>query len=499
MKKGFVTINIIIIFLFFLSASITQSTEDTPYLYYYSTQEQAFIIEKADGSDSKILAMYELPPEHTLINGAGWSYTGTWFAWSSSAVGGAGGNKNIYLTDGIQTLTVLLEPTPQPIYMVWSPNNDLLLVSYYPNIESTVQDVIIFDPNTGSNVFQASIKEYTNSSVYWLQSIDWSPNGQYLHLINGRTVEIIDPFGDFYLTISTPHIGYTGCNNFGTLPRWLSETEIAYWDQSHNELRVWNVVSDSLQEAISLPQGQPQSIDWSPNSTSALIYIKPTTDVNSTELWFASIESELVEIVHESVIFQNNCNIPFNQTAWFDSERAIFINQDNHLGFVTLEPDMSVISDLYTGVQIINGTTFRWTDKDNIVFIGRSNPQGQGYLYNLDLILGESESTLLLDESVFQTSQYISHVKNGYILFDEWILEVISGNYRPIFNNEILIDNSDFTLTNASWHPDGEWIFVRGNSSSTDDTVYVISPNNSIERQISTCFSNISLCYGWLP
>ena len=62
---------------------VEASDEEIPFMYYYDESESAFIVERADGSDRRILAEYAFPDmvnsNFLVIGGAGWSPSGEWF------------------------------------------------------------------------------------------------------------------------------------------------------------------------------------------------------------------------------------------------------------------------------------------------------------------------------------------------------------------------------------------------------------------------------------
>lgn len=59
-----------------LTSRSAAESEKAPYLYYYSDFLKAFVIERADGTDSRTLAANVMPDEHTSMAGPGWSPTG---------------------------------------------------------------------------------------------------------------------------------------------------------------------------------------------------------------------------------------------------------------------------------------------------------------------------------------------------------------------------------------------------------------------------------------
>ena len=53
---------------------------DAPYIYYYSDWLDSFVIERADGSDSRLFGEGLIPDKTDMIGGGGWSPSGEWFA-----------------------------------------------------------------------------------------------------------------------------------------------------------------------------------------------------------------------------------------------------------------------------------------------------------------------------------------------------------------------------------------------------------------------------------
>jgi hypothetical protein len=46
--------------------SNAQSTEELPYVYYYSLEQQAFVIERVDGSERNMLAPFIIPEQDVV-------------------------------------------------------------------------------------------------------------------------------------------------------------------------------------------------------------------------------------------------------------------------------------------------------------------------------------------------------------------------------------------------------------------------------------------------
>jgi hypothetical protein len=64
---------------------IAQARESTaPYLYYFDSERSAFVVERADGTDSRILGQNLMSSDVDTVDGAGWSPSGKWFAWTAT-------------------------------------------------------------------------------------------------------------------------------------------------------------------------------------------------------------------------------------------------------------------------------------------------------------------------------------------------------------------------------------------------------------------------------
>ena len=86
-------------------ASPFQVDSEAPFIYYYSDSLQAFIIERADGTDSQILIAFTPPPawdwensQPMVVIGPGWSPSGNWLAWTTDLpYGNRGQGRNVYM------------------------------------------------------------------------------------------------------------------------------------------------------------------------------------------------------------------------------------------------------------------------------------------------------------------------------------------------------------------------------------------------------------------
>lgn len=112
-------------------ASVKAQDNLPPYLYYYSNALNAFVIERADGSDSRLIGQGVMPPQRAgLIDGPGWSPDGKWLAWSAVSVGAFSGSRwggYVVHVNGADQLELL--DAFSSASMEWSPDSQWLLVT----------------------------------------------------------------------------------------------------------------------------------------------------------------------------------------------------------------------------------------------------------------------------------------------------------------------------------------------------------------------------------
>jgi hypothetical protein len=115
---------------------------DAPYIYYYSYAHNAFVIERADGTDTRLLGEgitdRVIDEEYTMmssieVGGPGWSPSGKWFAWIKvlNFQGYPARTKAVYIlsVDGQRRLTLLDDRAFDYVQAVWAEDADLLLVA----------------------------------------------------------------------------------------------------------------------------------------------------------------------------------------------------------------------------------------------------------------------------------------------------------------------------------------------------------------------------------
>jgi WD40 repeat protein len=173
-RKMLILLFILIMGAIHAPAMATAQSASNPYIFYFSHDLKAFVIERADRSESRTLGEGVLKRSSYfqgsfLISGPGWSPSGEWLAFTAAE--GYRYNVGKYLpylirSDGSRTIP--LGDLTNPV-MVWSPDRDLLLVAAQwqddPTNENTLVQVCVFlvDPS-GNRTTMLVNRSYNNSS-----------------------------------------------------------------------------------------------------------------------------------------------------------------------------------------------------------------------------------------------------------------------------------------------------------------------------------------------
>jgi WD40 repeat protein len=179
-----------------LPGSAAAQTDDVPYLYYYSREFNAFLIERADGTDRHWLGQGLARENASNIDGPGWSPSGLWFAWTENRFTTEqdhGNNPFVIHADGTRRLT-LLDDFNDAV-MAWAPGDDdvLLIVGTKNELvgeSDTIVYMLLVDMATETvlnavDVQRPARKYYLSfepEEVHYLRAarlvVDWMPDGE---------------------------------------------------------------------------------------------------------------------------------------------------------------------------------------------------------------------------------------------------------------------------------------------------------------------------------
>jgi hypothetical protein len=489
------------------ASSITskvQAAVNAPFLYYYSQEQAAFIVERADGSDHRILVAYSLAPDsnptgevHTIIIGPGWSPSGNWFTWRETTNYGGVSSAYVVSRDGRSRYTLLNGLAV--ISMEWSPIKDLLLVTT-PGYKAYIIDMQ--SPNTPK-----LIDDHIEDSIVY-----WTRDGRYAVVITLNQeqpdeMKLFSPDGtgqnrEFYQ-------GGRGC----AFPVWSSNDRVAYLDATGKRLIVENF-ADGQQLGFDIPKGSIRQLIWSPDENYILVYTSDDCsaqkDLNLTLLSLRDKRSALISDVAQllpSPTSYDNFSFP----SWSaDSNNIIFLTSSRHIFMVALP---SLQSYQISPPQMGFSSFVQWESNDVLAFIWTAEDISHStvniYTYGL--------ATHTLDNALSRTNQILA-APPGYFSFasDRKYLGMANGLLYIVdqhtdhvtaitVKDEHLNPTKDIILGNINqflWSPHGNWLITL--SVESPYLLNVVNIDGTIQRELSVCPTstlpeNGGSCFGWLP
>jgi hypothetical protein len=494
------------LFLLALTPSSTQAQppSDVPYLYHYSTEDQAFIIERADGSDRRVLTQYSIPREDAVladgsgfIVGPGWSPSGEWFVWSSlyrNSVPSLGtfivnrnGSTPAQLTDGHVVNS-----------MQWSPNEDLLLRWYWTeNSEEAEQIIELYNPQEDQPIFTLSAKELFNSQKY-IRQVGWAPDGQHILAVNDETLKILTLAGTDVVSFETTLVPYSGCE-FGTLPHWLDEHRIAYLPSKTTHLIVENFETKEQEQIIELPSNAIRMIDWSPDHEYALVYTGPPQARSGYSLWLLSLSDGDIRLISDDVYFNVNCAILFDSTLWGNRDQVVFFSKDRQIQVLDASTRNTTPVKIPVNSEIDTVSPIRWTAAGEIVFLVRLIPPPGKHIYKYDVLSDELTLLAPSDPAGSVQTEYISTFQDDEFIYNGSIINVTSGIQREILRGSPKFGTLQFSAHHVKWHHSGDWLIAVSFSFEGLYEVYVSDKAGTTQRELGRCLRGSNSCYGWLP
>lgn len=181
------------------SVLLAQETEPPPYLYYYSRMLGGIIIERADGTDSRLIGEDVIPPDLIGINGPGWSPSGEYFAAYRSGYEGYGFSEPYLTNIGGEQRISELQQMRVTFGMEWSPNGEdvLLFVGNTSNDNfNRERHYWLLDPNTNRILakFSGEFDSYDYGASYYRGQIIWNEEDIYAFM----SFKIITHLPDVY-------------------------------------------------------------------------------------------------------------------------------------------------------------------------------------------------------------------------------------------------------------------------------------------------------------
>jgi WD40 repeat protein len=352
----------VIIFVMLILCSVSDAQSDTPpYLYYFSPPLNAFVIERADGSESRLLGQGTFEQGTNFATGE-WSPSGRWFAGytGSFGEGGLGRSRSfLFNVDGTQAHNWLHE-TRTIRQLAWSPVEDLMFV---------VAAKILGDYSAGNDVYLYDAASQTVITSFYMsipsgQQPVWSEDGaffayfysvrntsltqraeryiRYLRVVT-RTGEISDyrlfPLERLHGTTAT----------FDNRPHLSSESKFIYRQGTH--LVLLNLITSARIELPLPAERDLLRVEWQPGGTQALLWI-------GRQLWLLDANLQLhliadgVQLPPNAYDYENSRIL--SVSSWSDDGRhAYFVDEEGQVVILDMLSGAMMFTPIKRAINII--------------------------------------------------------------------------------------------------------------------------------------------------
>jgi hypothetical protein len=481
-----------------------------PYLYTYDNDLGSFVIERADGSDRRVLSAAATQQGMNDIQVWGWSPSGRWLAWTSGFM--VPGSCCIRSTDawavdvtGTKTLDMLANLGE--IYdMVWSPTEDLLFVSDYELgdstdfslSEATTHRFFLIDAQTQSTLttFELDIA-FEN-----LERVSWTLGGQYVMFAYTagtedepqsflRRIERTGAVED--IPIAQPLSPYVQTQPYPPINEWVLT-------QSEDGGQLIAVDPISLEMiAFDAPAtiGRVFLYEWNYTGDHALIYLRTPRSGDSYELWLLSLAD------HTLRSLATDAGIHVGQdTLWVswapDTNHAVFYTDEALYG-VDITPALRVFQIL-VAPDVGYGAHTSWYGSAQFYFSARladaaTTARYKHYIYDF------SQHTLTEQAEGFTPPDHPSR-SGRYSLTAEPLTLIDHSEERsiPITPDSRAAQFPYYELWYASWDENETWFITAETNTPGDDRYFLNMSVNSIDGKVHRELgSGYSASTAWLP
>ncbi|MEQ8674093.1 MAG: hypothetical protein RLP44_27670 [Aggregatilineales bacterium] len=512
--RGLILLSVLLIAGF---TTVRAQSEEAPYIYYHSEVLNAIVIERADGSDSRMIAQDVMPENHTIVSGPGWSPSGRWFAWTSTySTEYYQSPSKIWLisADGSRRIT-LLDEVSHAAVASWSPTEDYLFVMDANSDNFAVGSGTSEKPGHEAYLVDANnerpVAFFDDILVDIGEPFDaWSENGQSLYFSgsdyqlgeNGeaivgsrfrRTLHLDGHYEDRELV-----------SGYGRSPE--PEFHVINQPDSVNitlENQTLSVERDSETSlSFDLPSENIGLMEWSPSGDYALFY-----HWSPCEDGFCPDSLNLLSLPDEELFQLSDMVRPFsNYSLWtFDQDRAVFQTGDGHVQVLDAQTQTITTVPMPDDTDFEESISAFWDIKtSDLLRISARDEENHNYrYYDYDINTGE----LILRESIYDTPFYIVEFSpspnNRYLAsyFERTITNTETGS---VTQTRPYSGYADDAICSYRWHPESQWLMREDNmvfaGGGCRGGVMVMKVDGTVQRELGKCTLNYQQnCAGWLP
>jgi Tol biopolymer transport system component len=494
--EGFMRRVLLIFILCLLAGTSVRAQEPVPYLYYYSDLLRAFVVERADGTDSRVLGAGLMTDTALDISGPGWSPSGKWFAWTAPAPRDSGGRYRTWVVsaDGTQRLTILDSFEGDVRALSWSPAEDKLLIVQHRRYGDygVWTTITLLDADTQKVVM--SLGRATLPTYDYLPVV-WTPDGQRGFFYYD---DYYDPYGTYLVLVSFTVSGEFNERVLHTqsVLDWSPPGRMIYLENGSRAVVMEDFVSGAHLRFRLQPNTQIDEASWSPDGKYALIYSRPHGTYDRDSLWLASLADHSLTLISPDAQIPNSCETCHYWQTWSPTaDQMVFVSTDMRLHLVALAS--RAVTDLNTAAQV---SQWLWSADLRVLFLLTDS----GDIYRYDVLEGRSTS---LGHSQFDF--YWSGAApspDGHYLALAWneraILDIQSG-VRIHFMPHSLSVYAGVGTGGFRWHPSSDWIitgegvaFSSGGGGPAGAGVFKL--DGTVRREFGVCYFSEN-CADWLP
>ncbi len=468
-----------------LSTAQSQPESDAPYIYYYSDLLNAFVIERADGTDSRTLGDDLIPEDTNTIAGAGWSPSGEWFAWTAAWIGGYGETHRGYKpgvvhVSGQHHMTAL--DNIHDARMAWHPTEDLLFVAgvtvetdydAVPRSDSSHIRMTLIDPNGDSIISSVEIERFVRGQSYQeaVPQIFWYDDEYAIAYYEER----LDPYSSDAIQEVTIFFVFDmeGSVSTHVYPRVARQSDVYYMPAISEDGYVLYQNADQTIIIENVVTGYQQYFDDADDM------IVRTVD------WHDDRQSATIEGYDRTCDPISSC--PITRTFSFQ-----------HISELTPLPPPSEVTTV--DIQIRRACQEANTDYVALPFAGESDSSPYQFtLYDCEEFTAIDTYEIpfgSISLSVSADGRYVATAGYGIRIFD---IAAKTSIVLPPDGRSYNADSGGYVL----WHPEQAWFFSGESSSRAGGgggPLYlgVVSADGIVNRDLTVCGLS-EPCIGWLP
>jgi len=511
---------LVCVLLFLVPLATSRAQDDAPpYLFYYSNTLNSFVIERADGTDSRLFGENMMPPETNTVQGPGWSPSGQWFAWSSVTVSSyyhSASQPHALSADGTRRLTSL-DAYPHA-RLEWAPHTDLLLVAgqdYHPSSDPVTSGrilmlhVALIDPEADGAIVSLSwpVPCEVSGEVIGYPQFDWGWSSDGQHVII-RHSELLD---DSWSGVSHPVVVHViGLD--GSTVDWRFEQPVLsrvpgveYVTTAEGTmLAVENVVTGEREVFEDAP-AQISRLEWRADGGYALIFASACPEGSAAEceidLWLLDRSEGQFSLIYPQV-GSEYLAYPVESPWSPGGTYAVFLAGDG--SFYGVDPAKKQAERLTpplddpTDLLDLTWLGWQWVDDSRIMLPGAATGDEKQDLYLADLDTGTVDIYAVPAYCCMgyfdiphtsASGRYAAYLQKGGVILDTvaGVVQKVPPDSRSYFSS---------SGGEALWHPAADWLII--SAGTTYRWISVTNASGSSPRELASCLIN-TLCAAWLP